>query len=102
MSSGGDGIYCRVFIVRERREALSSHLALAWKGTRNLSDPSQGGSGGWTGWPQTLQGPSMRAPSRPIPPPLPAPARVAFGSVCHLTHSKSGVLNCTSRIFQGT
>lgn len=25
MSPGGDGIYCRMFIVRERREVLSSH-----------------------------------------------------------------------------
>lgn len=38
---GGDGIYCRLFMERERLEAPVSEtplpLALAWKGTRNLS-----------------------------------------------------------------
>ena len=76
MSSGGDGVYCRMFIVRERREALSSHLALAWKGTRNLSAPSQGRRGVGGLGPDT---PGTRG-ARAIPPHSPAPSRPGEGS----------------------
>lgn len=71
MSSGGDGIYCRVFIVRERRETLSSHLALAWKGTQNLSAPSQGGRRGGRAGPRHSRDPRCARHPAPFPRPFP-------------------------------
>ena len=49
--SRGEGIYCRVFILRERREVLSSHSA--WPG-REPGTCLPGQKRGWAGKAQTL------------------------------------------------
>ena len=65
-------------------------LALAWKGTRNLSAVSQSRRGGGPARPRHSHGPEMHGPS--------APSRRGWPlTVCHMTVSKSGSLNCTSR-----
>lgn len=97
MSPGGDGIYCCMFIVRERWEVLSSHSP--WPGREPgtcLLFPRAEEGVGWQGPDTYSHGPKWC---------MGHPPRSSRGwplTVCHLTLSKSGSLNCTSRTFQGT
>lgn len=80
MSPGGDGIYCRMFLVRERREVLSSHSP--WPGREPgtclelvCRFPKQ--ERGWAGKAQTLPRTRDAWAIRPIS------ARVAFDRLPH-------------------
>lgn len=84
MNSSGDSVYCSKFIIRERREALSSHSP--WPEREPGTCLPFPGGGGQADWAQTLK-PTHDARTTPC-----YPLRVAFWPVCHLTLSKATAL----------